>query len=63
MPGFAEAGNPYMGAIANDNLEGGMAYIVVMSYTQLGNNGDVAILNQIQSHDRGMPILKIVSCS
>ena len=57
IPGFAEAGNAYVSATADSGLEGGTAYLVVISYNQLGNSGDIAILTKLQMVDKGNVVL------
>ena len=51
-PGFMEAMRERATQIAHKSLKSSCAYLFVMSYEQMQDNGDAEILKQLQSFDK-----------
>ena len=53
-PGFATPNQPHLDDAAGRVLRGSAAYVFLISYYQLSNNGDLQILDLLKLLDRGM---------
>ncbi len=53
-PGFAALDQPHLDDAAGRVLRGSAAYILLISYHQLSNSGDLSILDQLKLLDRGL---------